>query len=209
MLYAVIGTHKETREKAHKELASFGAITRYIYSEQAGDLESLINATSLFEETDIVTCVQLGDTASSKEVLMGLLSSMGESKNIFIIDEPFADIHLYNKIHKVAKKIFDGREEKIKDTSVFKLCDSFAARDKKQAWLDFMSLREKGEGEAIQGALWWKFQTVWQAGKNGRTIPFTEAECEQIGGDLVRASILAHRGQKDLMTELERIILSL
>jgi hypothetical protein len=209
MIYSIVGTHKETREKGNKELAALGAISRYIYSEQVGELKSHTDATSLFGETLIITCVQLGDLASSKEVLVTLLPTLEASKNIFIIDEPFADIHLINKLHKVSKKLFNAKEEKIKDTSVFALCDSFASRDKKQAWVDFMHLRNKTEGEAIQGALWWKFQSVWQTAKAGRRSPYTLPECERIGGDLVRSTIMAHRGEIDLMTELERIILSL
>jgi hypothetical protein len=175
-----------------------------------GELEQLIDATSLFGDPVIVTCIQLGDVATSKKELVERLPQRGESKNIFIIDELFADVHLFNKIDKVAKKTFDAREEKIKDTSVFKLCDSFALRDKKQAWLDFLALKDAGnEGEAIQGALWWKFQVVWQATLDGRKTSFTKDECERIGGELVRSTILAHRGEKDLMIELERIILSL
>jgi hypothetical protein len=72
-----------------------------------------------------------------------------------------------------------------------------------------MYLRNKVEGEAIAGALWWKFQSVWQATKAGKRSPYTLPECERVGGDIVRASIKAHRGELDLMTELERIILSL
>ena len=209
MIYSIVGTHKETREKAHKEIAQRGSSGRYIYNEQISDLEALINASSLFGETIITTLVQLGDTASSKEILVNLLPEMESSLNIFIIDEPFADVHLTNRLTKVSKKIFNGREEKIKDTTVFALCDSFAKRDKKQAWNDFMNLRDKGEGEAIQGALWWKFQQVWVNTRDGKKSAFTLHECEQIGRDLMRSSIVAHRGKLDLMIELERIILTL
>lgn len=209
MIYTVFGTHQATRTKANKELASLGTVTQYIYSEQVGTLESHIDATSLFGETIIISCVQLGDTAPSKEKLLSLLLQMEKSKNIFIIDEPFADVHLGNKLSKVSVTFFNAKEEKIKDTSVFALCDSFARRDKKQAWVDFMNLRSKGEGEAIQGALWWKFQSVWQGVKDGKKSAYTLPECERIGRDIVRSSILAHRGELDLMKELERIILSI
>jgi hypothetical protein len=209
MIYSIVGTNREIREKGAKETSSLGIVTRYIYSEQVGELESHIDATSLFGDTVIIGCVQLGDVASSKEVLVSLLNKMKESANIFIIDEPFADIHLINKLTKVSAKLFNAKEEKIKDTSVFALCDSFAQRDKKQAWVDFINLREKGEGEAIQGALWWKFQMVWQGVLEGKKSPFSVEDCERIGGALVRSSILAHRGEKDLMEELERIVLSL
>ena len=208
MLYAIVGTKKEIREKAQREIAALGESTHHMYSEQAGDLESLIDATSLFGDTIIVNCMQLLETVSSKELAQSLLPSIASSPNIFIIDEPFATIHTVNRLTKVAQKVFDAREEKKKDASVFALCDSFVRRDKKQAWIDFIAVREKEEGEAIGGALWWKFQTEWLKVREGKRSLFTPEDCERIGGDLVRARILAHVGKKDLMTELERIILS-
>ena len=209
MLYAIVGTQKAIREKAQKEMLSLGAATHHIYSEQILDLESLVDATSLFGDVVIVNCMQLLETSSSKEMIQGLLPSLASSPNIFIVDEPFATVHTVNRLTKVAKKIFDAREEKKKDVSVFALCDSFIKKDKKQAWIDFMVVKEKEEGEAICGALWWKFQTEWIKVREGKKSIFTEEECERIGGDLVRATILAHSGKKDLMIELERIILSL
>ncbi len=209
MIYAIVGTQYEIREKGAKELAILGVPAHHIYSEHIVDLEPLIGATSLFGDAVVVTCIQLGENSSSKEELKRLLDEMSSSLNIFIIDEPFADAHLVTRLQKVAKKIFDAREEKVKDMSVFKVCNSFVARDKKQTWIDFLALKKEGSAEAIQGALWWKFQQEWSKVIEGKRSPFSKAECEKIGGELMRSSVLAHRGEKDLMLELERIILSL
>jgi hypothetical protein len=209
MIYSIVGTQNDIREKGAKEVALFGAPSHHIYSEHILELEPLISATSLFGEAVIVTCIQLGENASSKEELKRLLDEMNTSLNIFIIDEPFADSHFVTRLQKVSKKIFDAREEKIKDMSVFKVCNSFVMRDKKQAWVDFLELKKEGNAEAIQGALWWKFQQEWSKVTEGKRSLFSKVECEKIGGELLRSSILAHRGEKDLMLELERIILSL
>jgi hypothetical protein len=209
MIYSIVGTHYGLREKGNKEIKSLGEASHHIYSEQVSELEALVNATSLFGDVIVVFCIQLGESATSKEELKRLLEPMSTSATIFVIDEPFADVHLVNRLQKVSKKLFDAREEKIKDVSVFALCDSFVARDKKQAWVDFMRIKKGDNAEAIQGALWWKFQTEWGKVKDGRKSLFTKDDCERIGGALVRSSILAHRGQKDLMLELERIILTL
>ncbi len=208
MIYSIVGTHKERREKGHKEFSSFGVAMHHIYSEQVGSLEALINATSLFGDVSVVVCIQLGEVVSSKEELVRLLDSMKTSPNIFIIDEPFADVHLFNKLSKVSVKVIDAREEKIKDVSVFTFCDSFVARDKKQAWIDFLELKKNSSAEAIHGALWWKFQMEWSKVKEGKKSRFTQDECEKLGGEIVRSSILAHRGERDFMLELERIVLS-
>lgn len=209
MIYSIVGTHTSLREKGNKEISSLGSQTHHIYSEQIGELEALINATSLFGDPVIVVCIQLGEVGSSKEELKRLLDPMSTSVNIFIIDEPFADVHLVNRLQKVSKKLFDAREEKIKDTSVFRLCDSFISRDKKQAWIDFMDIKKADNAEAIHGALWWKFQLEWSKVKEGKRSLFTEEDCKRIGGELMRSTILAHKGEKDLLLELERIILTL
>ncbi len=209
MIYAVVGGDAKKREIAFSELAKKGESKNHIYGEQIDQLEPIINAVSLFGDTVVVTLVQTMDNASSKEEVTRLLQDMKESSNIFIIDEPFADANRVSRLTKYAEKVYDAREEKVKDVDVFTLCNYFAKRDKKNAWLEWMKLRDSGSKEAVAGALWWKFQIVWQDAKAGKVTKFTQEECEKIGGDLVKASIRAHRGELDLGLELERIILSL
>ncbi len=208
MIYSIVGTHIHIREKGHQELLKMGVVTHHVYGEHVEELEQLVDASSLFGDPVIVLCIQLGDNTHAKDELKRLLDRMQESSNIFVVDEPFADVHLFNRLTKVSKKVFDAREEKIKDMSVFALCDAFIERDKKQAWVLFQDLKKEGSGEAIQGALWWKFQTEWSKVSEGKRSLFTQSDCERIGGELLRSSILAHRGEKDLLLELERIILT-
>ena len=209
MIYSIVGTNVVLREKSNKEVAVLGKTTHHLYSEQVGELEALIDATSLFGGPVVVLCIQLSEVSSSKEELQRLLDSMSTSINIFIIDEPFADAHLVNRLQKVSKKLFDAREEKTEDTSVFRWCDLFVARNKKQTWVDFLELKKTETPEAIHGALWWKFQLEWSKVKKGKKSLFTEEDCKRIGKELMQSSILAHKGEKDLIVELERIILSL
>ncbi len=209
MLYTIVGTDKKIRDKARGELTSLGAITRRLYAEESDALKELIDISSLFGDVSIVECVQLLDNATAKEKVYDLLDEMSESQTIFIIDEPFADANKVNKLAKVSKKIFDAREEKVKDFEVFNLADYFIKRDKKSAWSAWLALKEKNESEAIQGALWWKFSQVWLATLEGKRTAFTKAECEDFGGKLLRSSVLAHKGERDIDEELEKLILSL
>ncbi len=209
MLYTIVGTDKSVRDKARSELASLGSVTRRLYAEESADLEQLIDISSLFGDVSVIECVQLLDNAAAKERAYNLLEKMSESQTIFIIDEPFADANKTNKLAKFSKKIFDAREEKAKDYEVFNLVDYFIKRDKKNAWATWLHLKESNESEAIQGALWWKFIQVWQATLEGRKTAFTKTECEEFGGRLLRSSILAHKGEKDIDEELEKLILSL
>jgi hypothetical protein len=209
MIYAIVGTDTKKRERAQEKLSGLGAATAHIYSEHIATLEALTEASSLFGEKIIANVLQVMDAASSRDELIRLLPSMQESLNIFIVDEPFADANRVKRLEKYAKEVFDAREEKTRGTDPFSLCNAFAKRDKKQAWLEWMALRDVESAEAIQGALWWKFQTIWGDVKSGKPAKFTLSECEEIGKRLLTSSIKAHRGEGDLWVELESIILSI
>lgn len=209
MIYAVVGTNGAVRKKSKAFFDTLPQATEYLYQEKAKELTKHLDSTSLFGEVPLVVCVMLGDTASSKEILVDNLTRMASSKTIFIIDEPFADARLGTLLEKVAKEFFNAKEQKEKETEVFLLCDAFALRDKKKAWLIFSSLRNKEQGEAIQGALWWKVKMLWGATKSGKKTAFTLKECEWFGKEILESVILSHQGERDLMVELERIILSL
>jgi hypothetical protein len=208
MIYSIVGTESKQREKALTELAKLGTPSAHIYGEQISALQPLIEAGSLFGDKVIAHLIQTLEKAETRERVYDLLPDMEDSENIFIIDEPFADANRMKKLEKFSKKVFDAREEKKRETDPFALCNAFARRDKKSVWVEWMRLREL-EPEAIQGALWWKFQTIWADARAGRPGKFTLAECEEIGGRILRSSILAHRGERDLRVELESIILSI
>lgn len=209
MIYAIVGTETNKREKAHALLAREGVATSHLYSEHIATLEPLLSASSLFGEKIITHLIQVMDMASSRDELVRLLPEMKESINIFIIDEPFADANRVSRLTKYSEKVFDAREEKKERVDVFTLCALFAKRDKKEAWVEWMRIRDLDSPEAIHGALWWKFQMVWSDTKLGKPSKFTLSECENIGTKLLRAPIMAHRGEGDLKIELEKIILSL
>ncbi len=209
MLYSLVGTNTKVREKAHQYIAQCGSPTAHIYGEQLDMLPAFIDATSLFGEKIVVHLIQTLERAEGRERVYELLPSMQESQTLFFIDEPFADAHRVKKLEKVSEKLFDAREEKEKEVSPFTLTNAFARRDKKAAWISFMEIKDAVEPEALQGALWWKFQTVWADAQSGSGSKFTLPECEKLGKEILESSIKAHRGELDLKSELERIILSI
>ncbi len=209
MIYAIVGTDTNKREKAYESLNKLGDVSAHIYSEQVATLEPLISASNLFGDKVIVNLIQVMELASSRDEVVRLLPEMKESSNIFIIDEPFADVNRVTRLTKYSEKIYDAREGKEKDVDVFTFCNLFARRDKKGVWIEWMRIRDLDSPEAINGALWWKFQGIWSDVRLGKPSKFTLSECEEIGGKLIRAPILAHRGEADLKVELEKIILSL
>lgn len=209
MIYALVGTEPKIREKALQELAKLGNPSAHIYGEQVSAVEPLVNASNLFGDKIIAHLIQTLERAETRERVYDLLPRMKESDTVFVIDEPFADANRVKKLEKVAEKIYDAREEKEAQTSPFSLTNAFARRDKRAVWVEWMKLRDDVEPEAVQGALWWKFQTVWLDTLSGRPTKFSKVECEQFGKRILESSILAHRGEKDLKVELESIILSI
>lgn len=209
MIYTIVGTDTQKREKAYEILKKEGVISDHLYSEQIGNLEAFISASNIFGEKIIVNLIQTMEVASSRDEVVRLLPFMKESDNLFIIDEPFADANRVARLTKYAEKVYDAREAKKERVDVFTLCNLVAKRDKKAAWIEWMRIRDEDSPEAIHGALWWKFQILWGDVKEGRSSKFTLLECEKIGGMLVRAPILAHRGVADLKVELEKVVLSL
>jgi hypothetical protein len=209
MIYVLVGTDSKKREQALSKFAQFGTPSAHIYGEQIHALKPLVEASSLFGDVIIAHLIQTLERAETREYVYDLLPSMKESANLFIIDEPFADANRTKKLEKFAEKLHDAREEKPETVSPFGVCNAFARRDKKAVWMEWMAIRDMLEPEAIQGALWWKFQTIWADTKAGRPSKFTLQECEAFGGRIVRSSILAHRGERDLKVELESILLSM
>ena len=209
MIYALIGTDAKKREKALAQIARLGIPSAHIYAEQIYQLAPLVEATSLFGDTVIAHLIQVLEKAEAREHVYDLLPSMKESQNIFVIDEPFADANRMKKIEKYVETLYDAREEKGFEVTPFALATAFARRDKKAVWIEWMKLRDTESPEAIAGALQWKFGTVWSDIRSGRPGKFTQEECEVFGGRILRASILAHRGERDLKVELESILLSI
>lgn len=208
MIYAIVGTEKGIRDRAYKELSCHGAVTAHLYSEQVDRLRPLIDTSSLFGDAVVVHLIQCMDLSSADVVITELLPLMKASTTIFIIDEPFADANRIKKISPHAEKVYNALLEKTSKSAIFRLCDLFASRNKKDLWLEWMKIRESESGEAIQGLLWWKFQTIWSDVRSGKKTNYTLKECEYFGRRILQSSILAHRGEADLKVELEKIILS-
>jgi hypothetical protein len=208
MIYTIVGTNIDIREQAQNELSKLGPVTSSLYSEHIGGLEALVEASNLFGEKVIVSLQQVMDDANAKEILVELLPQMKDSANIFIIDEPFADANRIKMLAKFSVKVFNGKEEKEK-LDPFKLATLFGARDKKGVWIEWMRIRDLDAAESLHGVLWWKWKTIWEGVREGKPSKFTLSECESIGRELVRAPILAHRGEADLKREVERVLLSI
>jgi hypothetical protein len=208
MIYAIVGTDKQKREKAQERISLLGIPSSHIYSEHIATLVPLIDATNLFGDTIIALLIQTMDTVSSKEVIVQHLEDMQNSKTVFVIDEPFADVYTVKKLEKYAKTLYDCRKEKEAGVTPFTLCNAFAKRDKKVVWIEWMKIRDKDSAEAIHGALWWKMRSIWEDVLSGKPSKFSKSECESFAHTLVRMNMEAHRGKVVLRDEIEKILLT-
>jgi len=209
MIYSIVGTDLKGREKAFKEIAKLGNITEEVHSESAYRLLSLVESKSIFGEKIIVSINQTLENSSSKEIVSELFSEMKKSENIFIMDEPFIDANRLKTLVKFSEKVFDERVEKKETIGVFIIANLLEKRDKKGLWKEWFEMKDKEEGESLQGILWWKWASIWRDTVSGKKTAYSIKECEDIGKKILLSSILSHRGEADIKIELEKVILSI
>jgi len=208
MLYSIVGTNKERRERVVRELLKDKSITVNIYGEQVYMIEALVDQVDLFGIPIVASLNQLMELASSREILVDLLPKLQESKNVFIIDEPFADANKFKKLEKYSEKIFDCREEGALEASPFPMCNAFARRDKKAVFVEWIKIKDVSVPlEMVHGALWWQMKKIWEDTINGKPTKFSISECEKFGEEIVKSFLDSHRGEKDLKVEMERVVL--
>lgn len=213
MIYSIIGTDIKKRNRAFSEVLKGKDISSHIYSNNIYMLEPLISAQDIFGGEVIVVMEQTMDKSRSdekenKEVVKKLLPAISESKNIFIIDEPFADANRVKSLEKYSEKIFDCREEKVKEKNAFALCDALERRDRKMAFVEWMKIKDL-TGEVTHGAIWWKVRSMWEDGLEGRELKYSKEEIELMGRKLIDMSHEAHRGEVDLKDEIEKLVLGI
>ena len=96
----------------------------------------------------------------------------------------------------------------MKGQDAFGLANAILKRDKKEAWLQWMKVRDM-DAEPVQGTLWWRVRTLWEGVKDGKRCAYSEEELSRMGFNLVQMSHRAHRGEVDFKEELEKFVLSI
>lgn len=199
-------------------------------------LDELLSSQGLFLAKYIVTLDRLlEDKEISPSVMdMEVLREMKESDHAWIIvEEKVLAVNL-KKIEKVAFKIFDFNEvgagaggNKKDRLNAFDFAEQFAGKNKVGAWNEFLKLKDAElAGEEIHGVLWWQMKSVYlakfcnNAEMAGLTpYSFTKAlrlskgwelkELNKLLDKLVEIYHEAHRGNVDLMVEIEKLALKL
>ncbi len=208
MIYSIVGTEKNGREKAYKTLLKDKVVTDVIYNENYLQAEKYIDSVDLFGGEQIINLVGFMEKQESRDALIELFPKLKDSKNFFIIDEPFADANKIKRLEKYSEKVFDCREDKEGEASPFPMCNAFAKRDKKAVFVEWIKIKDISEPlEMIHGALWWKMRTIWEDTLNGKKTGFTLEECENFGEEIMKASMDAHRGEVGLKEKLEEVLI--
>lgn len=208
MIVSIIGTDINIRKKALAEVLKGRNPTAYVRSDNTWEFNHLINAEDLFGGEVIALVEQVGQDAEGRDILKSHLKEMEASKNLFIIDEPFIETTFVKTLEKYSKELFDGRVEKVKGQDAFGLANAILKRDKKEAWLQWMKVRDM-DAEPVQGTLWWRVRTLWEGVKDGKRCAYSEEELSRMGFSLVQMSHRAHRGEVDFKEELEKFVLSI
>lgn len=231
MLFLIYGTNYKLRAEAKKQiqkslLAKGVAVDKLlamplIEYNNYKLLETYLKGNSLFGEKILINSEDLLSKAESRGFIYENLESLVESENIFILDEPFANVASYKKVTKDLEKLkvightYDASEKIIKDDiEPFRFCELFVARNKKAAWQEWKKLYLKWqdtEAMALHGALWWKWKTTWsnQLAYSNNYAKFTISEFESFGQEIAYLAMRANAGEINLMRGIEKLIFKL
>ncbi|MDP2705203.1 MAG: hypothetical protein U1D31_02550 [Patescibacteria group bacterium] len=172
MIYFFYGKNtKALRTKLHvfidvllgkKPDASVVFIDKNSWSEEK--FENLIEAQGLFSEKNIIVLDSLFEEKEIEPALTRTLSSLKQSKNIFVIIEKAPSSVLRSRIEKSSEKtqFFDISDEKDeKKPNVFSLTDAVSQGDRRKAWVLYEKFIRQGvSAEEIHGALFWQIKAL-------------------------------------------------
>jgi DNA polymerase III delta subunit len=164
-------------------------------------LEELIQGQGLFERKYIIYMDTILEDAEKKTLILERIEALKESDNIFVFLEKSFDAKTRKILEKHAADIkeYEEREEKGQEFNVFEMTNALSAGNSRKAWMIFDEARRKEtKAEAIHGVLWWYAKK--NLGKN------SSKDLETLD-KMIEMYHEAHRGNADLMIELEKFVL--
>jgi DNA polymerase III delta subunit len=191
-------------------------------------IEENLSGQGLFSSKYIILLDRLSENSEAKEKILGFISAMQESPNIFIV--------LEGKLLAEPKKVYEKYAEKMvicdeldtntlskkKDFNVFALGDAFGARDNIKAWTLYRQAIDSGiEPENIVGTLFWQVKSIILAagakntGESGLN-PFVYNNCKRFAKNhslpelrnfLRKLIVTYHDGHRDMEIGVEKLLL--
>lgn len=197
-------------------------------------MDELLSSQGLFLAKYIVVLDRVLEDKEIGSSVIDVLEEMKGSDHAWIMVEEKVSAPNLKKIEKFAYKIFDfndsagaqGGADKKKPLA-FDFAEQFAGKNKVEAWKELLKLKEfELAGEEIHGVLWWQMKSVYlaklskTAEESGLTpYSFQKAlrlskgwetgELNKMLDKLVEIYHEAHRGNVDLMVEMESLSLGL
>jgi DNA polymerase III delta subunit len=160
-------------------------------------IEELIQGQGLFERKYIIYMDTVLDAAEKKSLVLDRIEALKESENIFVFLERELDAKTKKVFEKHAADIkeYEDKSESEPDFNLFEMTNALSAGNLKKAWSIFDEARRKDiKAEAVHGVMWWYVK------KNHSKDP-------EALNEMMRMYHEAHRGNTDLMLELEGFIL--
>ncbi len=209
--------------------ASFFRLDSDTWQEAAFD--EYVGGQGLFVQKYIVFLDKLFEKKEIKEYVVERLKVLNASQNIFIVLEGALDKATLTKFEKNSEKVQVFGEEKAakKDAklefNIFAITDALGSRNQKRLWTLYQrALRNGSVAEELHGMLFWQVKSMLlaessmgpkEAGLNpfvytkakGYSKNFSETELKNISSRLVRMYHMAHRGEVDFESELEKFFL--
>ncbi|PIP58050.1 MAG: hypothetical protein COX02_02220 [Candidatus Vogelbacteria bacterium CG22_combo_CG10-13_8_21_14_all_37_9] len=194
------------------------------------NLAELLVSQGLFYQKYLIGLNQLLSHKNSSPIILGKLSELAESPNVFIFLEAELDPQILKKIAGQAEKIlcFDQKPVPLKATfNRYTLSDALISRNKQKLWLAFWQAKLSGvEDFDIFWLLWSQLKllllaktTTVKAPKNIRPYLFskakrgsenyTEEELKILAGRFLRHYHQYYFGSEAFDFHLERILLEI
>ncbi len=172
-------------------------------------LDEYIGGQGLFSSKQLIFFDRVLENKKVAEDVLGRLSDMQKSENIFIFLEGALTKVVLAKFQKQSDKIQVFIQKKIEAKAdkfdVFSLTNALGAGDKKQLWMLYLRAQDVGTAsEQIHGLLFWKVKDMLVK-KNTRA--YDESTLKTMSSELVSMYHDAHRGLCDFSLALEAWIL--
>lgn len=178
MLYVILGTNKEKTDKDIEKISKKSALLRIdAFSWDADLVRSIIESHSLFdsaifgnpgEEEEILVLDNMSENQEAWEVIKGITTEIVASEEQVVLLEHDLKKEELELFENSGAEISDYKEKKgfEYDFSPFALQDAIGAKSAKQAWIEYIKLREKGiEEEEIVPKIIQKLRDMLAIGK--------------------------------------------
>lgn len=195
---------------------------------ERGKLEELFASQGLFGPKLVVFADGLLSKAEGRDLVVEKIPKLAGSENIFIFLEGKLEAKTVSVFKKWAEKAeCHDKLEKKPDFNIFSLADYLGRKDKKNLWVSYQEALRRGVApEEIHGTLFWQVKTLLIAGRSENISdsglkPYSwtkaksalrnwkEEELQNLASNLVEIYHQARRGEYELDTALERVILDL